>query len=120
MRLGHFPFVVMLVAHVMNMAVLMLEGFMMMLALMPLREMQPDPNGHQRAGDDKLDRQGFGQKDDRQLRKQRRRAKQDRRSDGQRNARKEEARLSMVHQGYFTFLGGRRAAGRAPDKAPPA
>lgn len=53
---------------IMNMTVLMLKGFVMMLVVMPFREMQPDPDGHQRAGDDELDRQGFGQNNSRQHR----------------------------------------------------
>lgn len=46
MRLGHWPVMVMLVVLVMNMNVVMLQGLMIVLMVMPFGQMKPEANRH--------------------------------------------------------------------------
>ena len=58
--------VVVLVSFSMNMLVRMLKCFVQMTMLMPLGQVQPDPDGHQRSGCQQLRRDRFAKQQDRQ------------------------------------------------------
>jgi hypothetical protein len=61
MGLGHGPVVKMLVMFVMDVAMFVLEAFVLMFVGMPLGEMKPKADRHQAARDQQLTRQGLAE-----------------------------------------------------------
>jgi hypothetical protein len=63
MWLGHWPVVDVLMVLVVHVAVLVLDGFVTVLMVVALGQMQPKAEAHQQTGDHELWRHGFTEQD---------------------------------------------------------